>query len=604
MKTKINFDKNKKNNKIKFCVLVLFLFTLLSGNSALAEDLPAGVIPKLLETQNDPVLSQGHVYPFWGPPCQRYTYSVIYSDKEGRAPEYVKIYFNGQMIDMEKENTEDFDYKQGVKYIYQNVPNKFGSNFYYFEAFNGLGETRDSIIDSPDNGPVLFDADFLDNEIIFIDTTSGEVKWRYATHEEWVGGVALSQDGKYLAAQTSNHIYFFDTEQSKPVWAYESSVSGAIGGDVKGGVAISADGEKIFAALNGQALMFGQESNKPLWDYNLGNNGGGAYGVDLSRDGGYAAVAMAGSEEDQNSNVLLFFDAKKGKKLWQFHSPGNWHEVNLSGDGSRVAGATGCPDRRGYLFFKDSAEPIIKSDPLSKESPIDEARISVEGDLVVFGVESGYGAIVLMDAEKKEILWKYETSQGRSVRALAMTADGSLISAGTFGGEVLIFNKESNIPIEKLKINSSIGAFDLADDGSFFVTGSADKKIRIFESGTRKSGVEIEAEEYIGELDISANGKYVAAGTSGAVYFFETILDLENKGIFSCEEIIEPKEEDTTLFGGQNGGDGLLDSQGNLVLEEGSFRLPRVLMVFGSLFLIVLFIYVLFYHKRVRRSKN
>ncbi|MDD5626858.1 MAG: WD40 repeat domain-containing protein [Patescibacteria group bacterium] len=591
---------------ILFCALVAIFWAIPVIPDAKAEDLPSGVIPKLPKTANDPILSEGKIYPFWGPVCQRYTYSVIYSDKEGRTPEYVKIYFNGKMIDMEKADANDNNYKKGVKYIYKNVPNKFGSNFYYFEASNGLGKTRDSIIDSPDNGPVLFDADFKENEIILIDPESGNLKWRYPIQEEWVGGVALSDDGRYLAAQTSNHIYFFDTEKSEPSWSYQSPTGGAIGGDVKGGVAISARGDKIFAALNGKALMFDQNSNQPIWTYNLGNNGGGAYGVDIAKNGAYAAVAMAGSEEDLNSNVLILFDAKD-KKLWQYHSAGNWHEVNLSQDGSYIAGSTGCPDRRGYLFTKDSAEPIIKSEPLSKESPIDETRISADGSLIAFGVESGYGAIVLMDAQKKEILWKYETSQGTSVRALAMAPSGNLIGAGTFGGDILIFEKNSNKPIEKLKINSTIGAFDITDDGLLFATGSADKKIRVFEKGAGKAKAEISANEYVGELDIAANGKYLAAGTSGAVYFFETIRDLENKGVFACKEIIEPKAEDTTLFGGQNSGNNLADSADNQekpVKKETSSWLTRGAIIFGGILIIALFGYILICRKRARPPKK
>ena len=81
-------------------VLSLAVFTF---NSASAEDksAPGGVISKLPKTAGDPELSNGHVYPNWGPPCQRYTYSVVYRDQEGREPEYMKIYFNGQMIDMQ-----------------------------------------------------------------------------------------------------------------------------------------------------------------------------------------------------------------------------------------------------------------------------------------------------------------------------------------------------------------------------------------------------------------------------------------------------------------------------------------------------------------------
>lgn len=584
--------------------LILFVFFVLSSGTAYAEDLlPAGVIPKLPKTANDPLLLNGKVYPFWGPICQRYTYSVIYSDKAGRSPKYVKIYFNGKMLDMQKENNADNDYKKGVKYIFKNVPDKYGSNFYYFEASNGLGKARASIIDSPDNGPVLFDSDFKNNEIVLIDPVAGKELWRYPTGLEWVGAVALSDDGKYLVAQSSNHVYFFDSSSNKPLWIHESTTNGNIGGDVKGGVAISADGAKIFAALNGKALFFDKKSNKPVWIYNLEQNGGGAYGVDISKDGSHTAVAMAGSESDENSNVLILFN-QSGKKLWQYHSSGNWHEVNFSKNGLYLAGATGCPDRRGYLFSIDSQEPIIKSEPLSKESPIDEAKISVDGSEVAYGVESGYGAIVLMNKNSKQIVWKYETPSRKSVRALTITPDGKFIGAGTFGGDVLLFEKKSNNPIEHLKINSSIGAFDLSDDGSIFLTGSADKKVRIYKRGENKIKAEIKLDEYVGELDISANGKFAVAGTSGAVYFFETLIDLNTVRVSNCNQIIEPIKEDATLFGEQNNANSSPTQTDKKTQDSLSFLSVIVSVFCMTLFIATMFVYVLISRRRKVKCKK
>ena len=587
-------------SRVKIFLFIVFaILCFATPINVFAEDiLPSGVIPKLQKTADDPKLINGKVYPFWGPVCQRYTYSVIYQDEKNRPPEYIKIYFNGKMIDLEKEDQSASDYKKGVKYFYKNVPNKFGSNFYYFEASNGKGKARASIIDSPDNGPVLFDSDFKHNEIVLIDSSSGKEAWRFSTGDEWVGAVALSDNGKYLTAQTSNHIYFFDTNNNKPVWEYKSSMSGTIGGDVKGGVAISGDGSKIFGALNGRAIMFNNSSNKPVWTYNLEQNGGGAYGVDMAKDGQSMAVAMAGTESDENTNVLLLFDSN-GKKLWQYHALGNWHEVNFSDDGKYIAGATGCPDRRGYLFSVDSAEPIIKSEPLSKESPIDEASISADGSQIAYGVESAYGAVVLVDKNTKQTVWKYETAQGKSVRALAMTPNGNYIGAGTFGGDILIFDNNSNQPVEQLKINSAIGAFDISDDGSVFATGSADKKIRIFEKGVDKAKAEIELGEYIGELDISANGKFVAGGTSGSVYFFETIMDLNNVTTSACSDVIEPPKEDTSMFGGQNGGNRVEDSSGKKVNPNIVFYTPVIISAVsaGAIFILFL-IYLIYCHKR------
>src|SRR3989339_2134438 len=210
-------------------LLTLFiLISFFTPNKLSAEyksNTPSGQnIPKLPVTPDDPELANGHVYPNWGPICQRYTYSVVYQDDKNRPPEYLKIYFNGQMYDMEKENQDNNDYFKGVKYVYKYVPQKLGSNFYFFEASNGLGKARSNIIDSPDNGPVLFKSAFKNNEVAVIDTEKQTKILSYDLKDEWVGGVALSDDGKYLAVKTHKKIYLFDTSESnKPVWTYEGN---------------------------------------------------------------------------------------------------------------------------------------------------------------------------------------------------------------------------------------------------------------------------------------------------------------------------------------------------------------------------------------------
>ncbi len=249
---------------IKLLILTLLFFGL--TEAVLAESKPppgpGQMIPKIPKTANDPILENGGVYPMWGPPCQRYTYHTTYKDKEGRAPEYIKMYFNGNWITPQKENPADNDYKKGVRYIYKFVPNKIGGNFFFFEASNGLGKTREGIIDSPGNGPVLFESDFLHNEIAVMDK-SGKKVLEYPLKDEWVGGVALSNDGKYLAAKTSRKVLLFDTgKPEKPVWVYEQGVGGMVGGDVKGGVAISGDGSKVFASISDNVLLFDKSSNK------------------------------------------------------------------------------------------------------------------------------------------------------------------------------------------------------------------------------------------------------------------------------------------------------------------------------------------------------
>lgn len=524
-----------------FILIFIVSFGVFHPVSAEDKNIPGGIIPKLSKTSNDPELLQGRVYPNWGPPCQRYIYSVIYRDKEGRAPEYVKIYFNGQMIEMNKENPADGDYRKGVKYIYQYVPNKVGSNFYYFEASNGRGKARASIIDSPDNGPVLFESAFDKNEIALVDPKTGKKVGSYPTGKEWVGGIALSDDGKYLAAKTSKHIYLFDaSDMSKPLWNFACEQC-RIGDDVKGGIAITGNGSKIFAAFGERVALFNKTSNKPLWMYAAGNS----YNVAISKDGKYMAAATAGEEANVNSNLVLLWEASSKKPLWQYHAAGNFHDVSLSDDGRFIAGSTGCPDRRFYLFSKDSGKPLIRTEPLTRDSPVHRAKLSAAGTLAAVGSEADAGAVFLFSKDKRQV-WKFPTPQGSSVRALNFTPDGQYIGAATFGGNAYIFAKEKNRPLASWQVAASLGGVDVADDGSFIAAGGTDNKLYIFERDT-KAKKEILFSEYLEEVDIAANGKYIAAGTGGSVYFFETYISQDRGKTFDCSTVIEPPAESETM---------------------------------------------------------
>lgn len=522
-----------------FCILAIFL-SVVGVNQVVAEEkgLFGGggqMIPKLPKTANDPELFNSNVYPPWGPVCQRYTYSVIYRDKEGRKPEYVKIYFNGKMIDIQKTDPNDNDYRKGVRYFYKYIPNKLGSNFYYFEASNGLGKARAGIIDSPDNGPVLFRSAFDKNEIAVIDKQTNKKILKFFTGKEWVGGIALSDDGRYLAAKTFKHVYLFDTNKpEKPLWQFNCEECG----ESKGGVDISGDGSKIIAALGEVVVAFERTSSKPIWKYNTNN----AYNVAISRDGKYMAAATMGEESDPNSNLLILWNSQSGKPLWQYHASGNFHDVSLSSDGRFVAGSTGCPDRRFYLFSRDSNNPLIKSEPLTRDSPVHQAKISADGAFAAVGSESDAGAVFLFNKNSKTPVWKFSTLGGSSVRALNFTPDGKYIGAATFGGQAYIFDKEKNTPVATWIVNNaSLGGIDIADDGSFIAVGGTDNRLHLFDRD-KKEGTEISFDEYLEEIDISANGKYIAAGTGGSVYFFET-FDKDTTSVV-CTTVVEPTPEE------------------------------------------------------------
>jgi len=564
----------------KFIIFgLLFVYFLFSFNSVLAEDksAPGGIIPKLPKTANDPELFNNFVFPEWGPVCQRYTYTVTYRDKEGRLPEYMRIIFNGEAIEMEKANSDDNDYKKGVRYEYKFVPNKVDGNFYYFEASNGVGKTRASIIDSPDNGPVLFESAFDNNEIVLINSFTGDKLWSYSTKEEWVGGVALSDDGQYLAALTSRHVYLFSTDSEKPIWQYQFNQSSPIGGGSRGnGIAISKDGNQIVAALGMEVALFDRNSSQPVWKYQAP-----AIAVAISKDGQYLVAGVVKQDVEKGGNVVLIWDAKSNQPIREFGADSNFHDVSLSADGQYFVASTGCPDRKAYLFSKDNPDPIIKSERLTFDSPVSKSKISADGSWAAFATEGGpdSSVVVLFNKNSPTPVWKFDNQKRNSSRAMSLTPDGQFIAAATMKGDVYLLNKDSNKPVKQWQLNSSIGALDIADDANFIALGGSDNQVWILsKNGGEKK---IQVSEFVQSLDISAGGKLIAAGTGGSVYFFEEYLSPNKNKVFECQTIIEPAPKDQLMQASNQDG----QAKPNLRYQTG--RLPGMLFGFGFIGLLM-----------------
>ena len=527
---------------ISLLIFSLFLFSsfVLAETKEYSSDAPGRTIPKLPQTPNDPELVDGHVYPMWGPVCQRYTYSVVYKDKEGRAPKYVQIYFNGKMIDLEKENPADNDYKRGVRYFYKYVPKKIGANFYYFEASNGLGKARASIIDSPDNGPVLFESAFDQNEIGLIDTQKKEKILSYPTGEKWVEQTAISDDGKYFAAKTTNEVLFFETQNpQKPLWKYKLGVEENTG-DMVGEVALSADGSVIAASANDKVLVFDKQSNQPRWIAEMKSK---SLNIAISANGQYlATVISTPTPESTNANTLVFWQTDNKNPLWRYENIANIHDLDLSADGSFLAAATGCPDRRAYIFSKDSNEPILRSEMLTYDSPVQKARVTDDGKLGAFTTDGGpeSSLLLLFDKDSKQLVWKYDDGVRRAARSLGMTPDGNFIVVGNMKGDLYLFSKGNNTPLKKWQFPSSFGALDISDDGQIIAAGGTDKKVYLIDRQSNQQK-EIAFNEFVDTLDMSGDGKYVVAGTGASPYFFEDIQGPNKDKVYGCETVIEPE---------------------------------------------------------------
>lgn len=167
--------------KMKRIILILILICL--SSIVFAEEKTTEIVPKLTaaEMTDAPTIVNSGVYPSRGVPCTEYTYYAIYKDEKGREPKYMRIWLNGVWHEM---TLLKGDAKNGATYVYDYVPDSGSSNFYYFEASNGAGKARGSIVDSQDNGPVLFSEKLDNNEIVLLDKNGNEI-WTYGPGRDW-----------------------------------------------------------------------------------------------------------------------------------------------------------------------------------------------------------------------------------------------------------------------------------------------------------------------------------------------------------------------------------------------------------------------------------
>jgi 5-hydroxyisourate hydrolase-like protein (transthyretin family) len=110
-----------------------------------------------LTVNRKPVLSDPSVTPSKGNSGQVFTYSVVYSDPDGNAPEFVKVYIDGSADSnariMTKADVSDNNYKDGVRYICKVSGLSVGSHTYFFTASDG---TESALSTSVLTGPIVY----------------------------------------------------------------------------------------------------------------------------------------------------------------------------------------------------------------------------------------------------------------------------------------------------------------------------------------------------------------------------------------------------------------------------------------------------------------
>ncbi len=233
---------------------------------------------------------------------------------------------------------------------------------------------------------------------IKVYNNNGNKIWTYIA-EKTMGRIALSRDGKYLAA-VGNGVKLLSVPEKKVVWSWAK--------DGREAIAISPDGMWIAAGgYTGKVYLFKKDSSQPIKTWSLDPKDDWPFSVAISDDGKTVAAA--------SSLGVYVFDASSNSMKWMSKPDDRVKELKMSSDGRYILGVAAWSI---YYWDKVNSQPLWQK---KYKSSLIGAAMTIVGDKVAVSYNKG---VSIMDGHGKEIR-SFNNSFGNS--DLAMSANGRYI---------------------------------------------------------------------------------------------------------------------------------------------------------------------------------
>ena len=313
--------------------------------------------------------------------------------------------------------------------------------------------------------------------------------------------VAASEDASIVAALVNKGgictIYKWTSSSSIPDWEYTFPYGYWAYGK---SIAVSKDGTTIVAAgsfsSKGKilAVIFDSTSNVPIWTFTHSDDNPGIRGVDISDDGSIILVA---------SCIGIYVLERDNQNVRWTGSTYATDGHSLSGDGSVVV--NGCYDLKVYQWNGSTYEFLWTYD-IPGLWIFGACDVSSDGSTVAVGVNKhGYyleKKVLMFNTSNSTPLWEYSTSGSGEyqdgVYDVALSNDGSKCIIGAWGDqyhthpEVVIFKRNSPIPIFSMKTPGSVFSVDISSDGQYATVGCKAVHANVLEMGGVVYSISIE----------------------------------------------------------------------------------------------------------------
>lgn len=387
-----------------------------------------------------------------------------------------------------------------------------------------------------------------DKSILLWDVAAGQPQDLPLTgHSHWVYDVAFSPDGQYLVSGSSDHTVILWEVNPQPRFGQvlvehpvisQSGASDATGQFEKTDAEEETDRSRVGVsslALNVHKNMIasaGRSSSIMFWDMLTGEPVGPALtghgdqvnSLAFSPDGQWLA---SGSSD----NTIIVWDVERRKIRYQ----------NI-GHNETVNGVAFSPD--GIILASSSNDDTVRFWEATSGQPITGTQSYTVTSSTTWQIGEIFGGAQLSDSD--ELPDEAGLSQGlltltnsdeileaisheNDVRAVAFSADGSLLASGSNDKTVILWDVTTGRPIARplTRHTDKILSVAFSPDGTLLATGSDDDEIILWDMASRQPrGLPlIKHVDRVSSLAFSPDGKLLASGSQDATII---LWDLES----------------------------------------------------------------------------
>lgn len=270
-------------------------------------------------------------------------------------------------------------------------------------------------IDIDDNGKLM--AVTSGGTLYLFEGASRKLKWNHSADAGEYQNVAISRDGRFIAAAGDNGgVDYFDVKSSKPISSFKLSKGIAVES-----LALSGSGEYIAIGTgypDCRVMLYKSDLDDPVGVWALGRDGA-VLGVDISVDGRHV-VSVSDEPLGSKSPSLYLFKRGVPEPVLTFNAKGSHRAVAASDDMKIFAAGDGGGELT--CFADQQPRPAWK---VQLGGPIASVAVSRDGKYVVAG--SMDRTVSCFSAATGNLLWSYKTAN--YINSVAFSPEGQFLVA-------------------------------------------------------------------------------------------------------------------------------------------------------------------------------